>query len=139
MSEENKAAVRKVYDAINAGDMVALAETMADDVVEHEEIPGLGHGKDDVIQFFTATIAAMQGFRVDIEEIIAEGDLVWTRAIATGKHTGEYMGIPASNNDLRVPLSDHFRVAGGKIKEHWGVMDGGAMLMQMGVVEMPGA
>jgi predicted SnoaL-like aldol condensation-catalyzing enzyme len=36
-------------------------------------------------------------------------------------------------------LADYFRLEGGKVKDHWGVMDSGAMLMQMGVVQMPGA
>jgi steroid delta-isomerase-like uncharacterized protein len=138
VSQENKAAVRGLYDAINAGNLTALADALADDVVEHEEIPGLTPDKAGVVQFFKTTIGAMQGFRIDVDELIAEGDRVWMRGVASGKHVAEYMGIPATNKDLRVPLSDHFRLEGGKVAEHWGVMDSGAMLMQMGVMEMPG-
>jgi predicted ester cyclase len=55
-----------------------------------------------------------------------------------GKHKGEFMGIPATGNQLDVPTADVLRFENGKVVEHWGVTDSGAMLMQMGVVEMPG-
>jgi steroid delta-isomerase-like uncharacterized protein len=138
VSQENKAAVRGLYDAINAGDLGALADAIADNVVEHEDLPGVPPGKAGVVQFFKTTIEAMQGFRMSVDEIMAEGDRVSVLGTATGKHTGEYMGIPATGKDLTVPFSDYFRVENGKVAEHWGVMDSGAMLMQMGVMKMPG-
>jgi steroid delta-isomerase-like uncharacterized protein len=137
VSEENKASVRRLYDSLNAGDVTALADTLADDVVEHEELPGLTPDKDGIIQFFRGCMASISGFRMDVQEIIAEGDRVSVRAIASGRHTGEFMGIPATGAQLNVGLSDYFRLEGGKVKEHWGVMDTGAMLMQMGVLKMP--
>jgi predicted ester cyclase len=48
------------------------------------------------------------------------------------------MGIPATGKDLNVPLADYFRIRGGKVAEHWGVMDSGTMLVQMGIVKLPG-
>jgi len=138
VSEANKASVRRLYDSLNAGDVTALADTLADDVVEHEELPGLTPDKAGVIQFFKGCMASIEGFRMNVEEIIAEGDRVSVRAKVTGKHTGEFMGIPATGAQLSVGLADYFRIEDGKVKEHWGVMDSGAMLMQMGVVKMPG-
>jgi len=138
VSEANKASVRRLYDSLNAGDVTALADTLADDVVEHEELPGLTPDKAGVIQFFKGCMASIEGFRMNVEEIIAEGDRVSVRAKVTGKHTGEFMGIPATGAQLSVDLADYFRIEDGKVKEHWGVMDSGAMLMQMGVVKMPG-
>lgn len=139
MSEENKAAVRKMYDAINAGNISALGDTMTDDFADHEEMPGMTPNKEGVIQFFNGIRAAFQGFRMDVDTILAEGDRVSVLATASGKHVGEFFGVPGTGKDVSVPLADFFRVEGGKVKEHWGVMDSGAMLMQMGVVPMPGA
>lgn len=138
MSEENKAVVRNLYGALNAGDLSKFADGLADDVVEHEELPGLTPDKAGVVQFFRGAMAGVEGFRMNIEEIMAEGDRVTVRATVSGKHTGELMGIPATGKDLNVPLADYFRVQGGKVAEHWGVMDSGTMLMQMGIVKMPG-
>jgi steroid delta-isomerase-like uncharacterized protein len=138
LSEENKAAIRRMYEALNAGDLTAMASALADDMVEHEELPGLTPDKEGVIQFFRGAMAGVEGFRMNIEEIMAEGDRVSVRATVSGKHTGELMGIPATGKDLNVPLADYFRLQGGKVAEHWGVMDSGTMLMQMGIVKMPG-
>lgn len=138
MSEENKAVVRNLYGALNAGDLSKFADGLADDVVEHEELPGLTPDKAGVVQFFRGAMAGVEGFRMNIEEIMAEGDRVSVRATVSGKHTGELMGIPATGKDLNVPLADYFRVRGGKVAEHWGVMDSGTMLIQMGIVKLPG-
>jgi steroid delta-isomerase-like uncharacterized protein len=138
MSEENKVAVRKLYDAINAGDISSLGDSMTDDFVEHEDQPGLAPNKEGVIQFFTGVIAAFEGFHMNIDVTLAEGDHVSVLATARGKHVGEFMGVPGTGKDISVPLADFFRIEGGKIKEHWGVMDSGSMMIQMGVVEMPG-
>jgi steroid delta-isomerase-like uncharacterized protein len=137
MSEENKATVRRMYDAINAGDIGAMADTMTDDFVEHEQLP-MTPNKEGVIQFFTDMLAAIEGFRMEVDAIMAEGDRVSVLATAQGKHVGEFFGVPASGNDLSVPLADFFRVQGGKVTEHWGVMDSGSLLTQMGVLQPPG-
>jgi steroid delta-isomerase-like uncharacterized protein len=138
VSEENKAVVRNLYEALNAGDLSKFADGLADDVVEHEELPGLTPNKAGIVQFFQTIMAGVSGMRMNVDEMIAEGDRVSVRGVMSGKHTGEFMGVPATGNQLNVPLSDYFRIANGKIAEHWGVMDSGAMLMQLGVVQMPG-
>lgn len=138
MSEENKAIVSGLYKALSAGDLTALADALADDVVEHEEIPGLSPDKAGVIAFFAGCLASFEGFRMNADQIIAEGDRVSVLGSASGKHTGEFMGVPASGKQISVPLSDYFRVSGGKITDHWGVMDTGSMLAQMGVLQLPG-
>jgi steroid delta-isomerase-like uncharacterized protein len=139
MSEESKAVVQKVYDAINAGDMGALAAAVADDFVEHELQPGVPPNKDGVIQFFTGVASAFEGFRMDIEAMHAEGDRVSILCSAHGKHVGDFLGIPGTGKDVSVPVADFFRVRGDQVCEHWGVMDSGAMLMQMGILQPPGA
>jgi steroid delta-isomerase-like uncharacterized protein len=139
MSEENKAVVQKVYDAINAGDMNVLAAIVADDFVEHEIQPGVPPTKDGVIQFFTGVTSAFEGFNMDIEAMHAEGDRVSILCTARGKHVGDFLGIPGTGKDVSVPVADFFRVRGNQVCEHWGVMDSGAMLMQMGILHPPGA
>ena len=138
MSEENKAIVRGLYEALSAGDLKALDAGLADNLVEHEEIPGLTPDKAGVIAFFTDCMAAFEGFRMNADQVIAEGDRVAVLGTASGKHTGEFMGVPASGNQITVPLADYFRISGGKVTDNWGVMDTGSMLAQMGVLELPG-
>jgi predicted ester cyclase len=54
--------------------------------------------------------------------------------IMTGTHTGEAMGIPPSNQEVRVRGMELWRVANGKIAEHWGVVDISDVLQKAGVM-----
>ena len=49
MSEANKEIMRRAYRAIGEGDVKVLEELMADDVIEHEEFPGLEPTKEGVL------------------------------------------------------------------------------------------
>jgi steroid delta-isomerase-like uncharacterized protein len=134
VSEENKAVIRHLFDVLNAKDMAAFADALADNMVEHEELPGLQPNKQGVVQFFNGMHAAFDGLRANIDDISSEGDRVVVRATMSGTHKGEFMGIPATGKQLSVPFADFFRLSGGKVAEHWGVMDSGALMMQLGAL-----
>ena len=66
--------------------------------------------------------------------MIAEGDKVAVRAELTGTHRGEFMGIPATGNKVKVTGISIYTVAHGKITEHWEQFDGMAMMQQLGAI-----
>ncbi|MGE0058559.1 MAG: ester cyclase [Dehalococcoidia bacterium] len=133
MSDLNKAVVRQLYEAINSGDLGIFDTVVADSFVEHEETPGLSPDREGVKAFFTMVLGAFPDFRMDIELILAEDDLVSALVVATGTHKGEFMGIPATEKSVSVNVSDLFRIQDGKVAEHWGVMDSASMMQQLGV------
>jgi steroid delta-isomerase-like uncharacterized protein len=138
MSEENKGLAREFYDGINRRDMSIFNSHVADDFVDHEEIPGIPNTKEGVRAFFDMMHGAFSGFRMNVDDMIAEGDKVVVRGTMQGTHTGVFMGIPATNRPVNVPLMDIIRLKDGKAVEHWGVTDMGTMMIQMGVVPPPG-
>jgi steroid delta-isomerase-like uncharacterized protein len=132
---DHAATVRRVYDLINAGDLDGFGELLADDFVEHEETPGLSPTKEGVMEFFTMYKAAFPDLRFDAEDVLASGDKVVARALFTGTHTGEFMGMPATGKSVSVQLVDILRFGDdGLAHEHWGVFDALSMLQQLGVV-----
>lgn len=132
MSDDSKALVQRLYDGINANDP-AVFDLVADGFVEHEELPPpLPQSAEGVKQMFAAMHAAFSGFRMNVEAVLAEGDRVAVRATMTGTHTGEFMGAPPTGNAVSVPLVDWFRIENGRVAEHWGVLDTGALMMQIG-------
>jgi len=137
MSEANKALARRFYEEINKGNLAIIDELVADNLVEHEEIPGVEPTKAGVRQWMTLVRVAFPDFRMVQEDMVAEGDKVFIRARMTGTHKGEFMGIPATGKQIDVPFADIVRVAGGQAVEHWGITDTGAMLQQLGVAEPP--
>jgi predicted ester cyclase len=77
--------------------------------------------------------AAFPRYEMIVEDILADKDEVTVRFTMRATHTGEYMGIPATGKQVAVPGIIIYRVAGGKIVEHWMQFDAVSMMQQLGV------
>ena len=132
---DHEATMRRLYDMINAGDIDGFAAIMADDFVEHEELPGLAPSKEGVLTLFRGYREAFPDLRMTVEDIVASGDKAVARVTTTGTQTGEWMGMPASGRRAEVHLIDIMRFdEDGLVSEHWGVMDMLSMLQQLGAI-----
>ena len=132
---DHAATMRRLYDLINAGDVDGLGAMLADDFVEHEELPGLAPTKDGVQTFFRMYIAAFPDLRMNAEDVLPSGDKVVARVRATGTHRGDFMGMPATDKAVDVQLIDIVRFNDdGLAHEHWGVFDMMTMMQQLGTV-----
>jgi steroid delta-isomerase-like uncharacterized protein len=131
MSDANKALTRQFLQRISAGDLAAVDELVSDHYVEHEQLPGLASGKAGVRQLFEMFHSAFDQARVEVDDMIAEGDKVFVLARMTGTQRGEFMGIAATGNTIDVSICDYFRVDNGALIEHWGVMDAAGMMQQL--------
>ena len=129
------ATTRRAYDLINAGDIDGFGGLMADDFVEHEEMPGLAPTKDGVLDMFRMYRAAFPDMQMTAEEVLVSGDRTVTRGRATGTHQGELMGMPPSGKRIEVKFIDimQFNDA-GVVREHWGLMDMFSMMQQLGAI-----
>ncbi|MBY0398329.1 MAG: ester cyclase, partial [Thermoleophilia bacterium] len=127
------ATVRRLYELINAGDIDAFGDLLADDFVEHEELPGGAPTKQGVKDFFRMQIAAFPDMAMTPQDVIDGGDKVVARVRFTGTHRGEFMGIPPTGRSVDVQLIDIIRCEDdGLAHEHWGVFDAMAMMQQLG-------
>jgi steroid delta-isomerase-like uncharacterized protein len=132
---DHAAAIRRMYDLINAGDIDGFGDALADDFVDHEELPGLAPTKDGVMAFFRMYIAAFPDLRMSPEDVIASGDKAVARVRATGTHQGEFLGMPPTGKNVDVQLVDIIRFGDdGLAREHWGVFDQMTMMQQLGVL-----
>jgi len=136
-TEENKALIRRFYQEIDAGNIDAMDDLVAEDYINHDPpFPGLASGREGLKQAFKMFWDATPG-RHEIEDQIAEGDKVVTLLRGIGKHEGELAGIPPSGSDLDVKAVAVHRIAAGKIVEHWSAVDSAALLNQLGVIQLP--
>ena len=132
---DHEAALRRLYDLINAGDIDGFDEVMAEDVVEHGELPGLAPTREGIKDFFRMYIAAFPDLRFEPEDVLTSGDKVVARVRATGTHRGEFMGTPPTGKRIDVQLIDIVRFGeDGLAREHWGVFDALTMMQQLGLV-----
>ncbi len=129
------ATTRRAYELINAGDIDGFGELLADDFVEHEETPGLAPTKEGVLEFFRMYRTAFPDLKMTPEEVLVSGETTVIRAIATGTHEGELMGMPATGRSVEVKLIDIMRFDdAGLVSEHWGLVDTLAMMQQLGAI-----
>lgn len=131
MSEEHKALARRFYSSLSAGKLDVIDEVVAEDFIEHEQSPGLESGREGTRQFFQMMRSAFSEFTMTMEDILADGDRVVVRGKMSGTHQGDFMGIPATGLRIDVPFADFVRFEDGKVVEHWGVTDTGAMMEQL--------
>jgi predicted ester cyclase len=140
MLDENKALIRKYFDAIDANDSSdwsLIDEFVAEDFVAHNPpAPGAGLDRDGLKQAAEIFRLATPGSH-EIPLQVAEGDLVVSRVVGRGVHSGELMGIPPTNKQVETDGIAIHRVRDGKIVEYWSVVDVAHILQQIGVLPGP--
>lgn len=129
---------RRFAEIFESGDVDALDELVAPDFVEHTPAPGQGPGLQGLKDWLREFRTAFSEARYVIEDEIVEGDRMAVRTTISGRHTGEYLGVPATNKSFSVPGIDIVRVRDGRAAEHWGLFDALGMLQQLGIAEAPG-
>ena len=129
------ATTRRAYDLINAGDLNGFYELVAEDFVEHDEMPGIPPTKQGVAELFEMYRAAFPDLRLHADEVLVSGSKTVTRAKATGTHQGELMGMPPTGRSVDVRFIDiHQYDDAGLMAGHWGIMDTLAMMQQLGAI-----
>ena len=132
---DHTVSVRSFYDLINAGDIDGFGRHLANDFIEHEELPGIPPTKDGVIQYFQLLLAAFPDMRMDVKDVIVGGDKAVVRVQMSGTHTGDFMGIPTTGRPVSINLIDITRFGDdGLAREHWGVSDQFALMQQLGLI-----
>lgn len=131
---DNRALVQALFTAISTGGDIdaAIDKYLAEDFIEHEEVPGMGNTRDTPREFFTMMRGAFTGFHVDVHDLLQDGDKVVARVSFVGTHTGDFMGVPASGNPVSINAIDIVQLRGDQCIAHWGVMDMAGALAQMG-------
>ena len=140
-TEQNKALVRRFYAEIDAGNIDAMDELVAEDYVDHNPapFPNLASGREGLKQTFRIFWTATPG-RHEIEDQVAEGDKVVTRLTAYGRHEGDLPGpLPATGLEIRETGVAIHRIANGRIVEHWSDRDDLGLMQQLGVIPPAGA
>jgi steroid delta-isomerase-like uncharacterized protein len=133
-SEANKAIVARFYEtALNTGDVTVLDQLATPDYEEHDPLPGQGTGREGLRDRVRMIVDAF-GQRFTVEDMIAEGDRVVARWTGSGTHVGGFMGIPATGRSFTISGIDIYRMADGKMAEHWHVVDQLALLGQLGLL-----
>ncbi len=137
--EQNKQIVRRfVQEHLNTGKLAEGAQYFAPDFVEHAAPPGMPPGYEGVKVFFTMLRNAFPDFHYELDDTVAESDLVVQRTTGHGTMKGEFLGMPPTGKHAAWSEIHTARLKDGKIVEHWASVDQLGMLQQLGLAPMPG-
>ena len=132
-------AVERVEALFNRQEVERIPEFVTDDYVNHEAWEGEDPGHEGFMLRMRRLYEAFPDLHMQVEDVIAEGDLVAYRATFTGTHRGELLGMPPTGRSFRVQHMHFLRLRHGRACEHWAVRDDLGMLQQLGIVPAPGS
>ena len=130
---DNKAVVLRFNKAfLEEGNESVLPELLHPQFINRTTPPGVDPGIEG-IRFFIKDIMhkAFPDLKVEILQMIAEGDLVNTYKVFHGTHSGDFMGIAPTGKEIKLYVMDIVRLQGGQYIEHWGIRDTHALLQQL--------
>lgn len=82
-------------------------------------------------RYYAQFLTAFPDATMQIEEQIAERDLVVTRKTFRGTHLGEGWGLPPTGIRVQVEFIDIIRIQDGQLAEHWRHFDWEELRAQM--------
>jgi steroid delta-isomerase-like uncharacterized protein len=123
--------------AWDAGDIDAFGDYMADDILDHNPMPGLPAGIEGTKMMSGMLLAAFPDMSADVHLMIEQEDRVARLRTIRGTHRGEFMGMPGTGRSIAVVVIDIVRIAGGKVVERWGLLDQAALMGQLGMMPAP--
>jgi steroid delta-isomerase-like uncharacterized protein len=134
--ESNKALVRRLYEeGFNQGNLDVVDEFVATDVVTHDPIIlDAPTGPDSIRGGIEMIRKAFPDFRVEVLDVIAEGDKVASYLLMSGTNTGDYRRRGATHKQGTMRAFFLWRVADGTLVENWGMADRFQFLQQLGIV-----
>ena len=126
--EKNKAIVRRFIDEVQSQHKLEVAEelmdpSMVDHFFEMQGIPEPPNPVKAFKKFYTDILSSFPDAKAIVHSMLAEGDLVATHKTLHVTHRGEFRGIPPTGKEGDIQIMDIFRIAGGKMVEHWGIVD----------------
>jgi steroid delta-isomerase-like uncharacterized protein len=132
--ETNKAIIRRFMEAVlNSRDLGVLDEIVAEDYLDHVAFPGQEPGRAGMKWRISYLLAALDP-RWTPHDFIAEGDWVVARWSLTGTHRGEFLGNPPTGREFTLKVIELYRIANGRMAEHWNVVDMFGFLQQVGSI-----
>ena len=129
---------RLPLEVYNQGKFELIDQLVASDFVDHFTQPGIAPTRDGFKQMALELKTAFPDLHYVIEESIESGDRIVQRLTASGTMKGTFMGMPATGKRAYWTEIHISRVVNDRIVEHWALADQLVMLVQLGLVPVPG-
>jgi predicted ester cyclase len=129
-------ALNAAHASWNAGDLTGYLELYDDSIRLHGYLPE-PMGKTEVRGFYEAIFAAFDSPQLEFHEVLWDGASCTIRFTMTGRHVGEFLGVPATGNAIALPGITILRFAGDRVVERFSQADMLGLMVQMGAIPAP--
>ena len=121
------------------GDYAVAEELIADDLVDHNALPGQPAGRAGEVWMAKMIRKAFPDARFEADVVLSDGEYVVGRWTMTATNTGEFdlFGLPPTGRPVTMTGQEIFRVRDGVFAEVWHQEDVGAMLNALGLEPPP--
>jgi predicted ester cyclase len=127
-----------VAQVLNGHDPERARDFFTADVAWHGGALGTVSGVDTVVPLLGGFIDALTDIDAAEQDVIASGDLVALRLVVSATHTGDLLGVPATDRRIQWDAVDIYRVTDDRrISEQWAFEDLAAILSQAGAISLP--
>jgi steroid delta-isomerase-like uncharacterized protein len=124
-----------IQELFTKGDLDAVDRHLAPGFVNHDPpFPNAPDGPEGMRRAAVLFREALPDWHTELDQMVAEDDIVVERFTASGTHEGELMGVAGSGRTIVLQGINIFRIADGKIVERWGRLDQLGLLHQLGLV-----
>jgi ketosteroid isomerase-like protein len=133
------AILQRMFDEIiNAGRLDVADDLFAEDYVDHGPMGDLA-GRGSFKQLVAQWRSAVPDVHCEVDSVLVQGDLCAWLVRASGTHTGDGLGFPATGRRFETVSANVGRFRDGKAVEHWSEQGMFPMLTQLGVLPAPAA
>jgi predicted ester cyclase len=137
MSEANKAIVRKIEEHWDKQELDQLDMHFAPSFNNKQNaLPMVPPGIAGAKMAHQGTMKSFPDRKVEILDMISDGDKVFVRTLITGTDHGGFMG-PPSHQPIRIESWGVYTIKDGKVVEHVGLNDGFTLALQVGLLKLP--
>ncbi len=135
--DQNKALVAKFIEASNTHDFDNLPNFITDDFLRHSQASPnvVVTNKEQFKRHMRDDLEVFPDARLDVRQVISEGDRVAIWANYLGTYKGQFSGGEWVGAKLNIDIAIIFRVEGDKIAEMWVTWDNEAIQSQLDAQE----
>jgi predicted ester cyclase len=129
-------ALSTALESWNAGDLDSYLALYRDDIRLHGYSPE-PMGKDQVRAFYEGVMAAFDSPKLEVHESLWDGDSCVLRFTMSGRHVGEFMGVPPTDAPIAQTGITILHFEGDQVRERYSQADMLGLLVQIGAMPAP--
>jgi predicted ester cyclase len=129
-------ALSTAVDSWNAGDLDGYLNLYHEDIRLHGYSPE-PMGKTEVRGFYEGTFSGFDRPQLEFHEVLWDGDACTIRFTMSGRHVGEFLGVPGTDTEIAVPGITILHFQGDKVIERFSQADMLGFLVQAGAIPAP--